>query len=57
MKLNKKKITRLTDEQAKSVKGGLVNVAKTNGSTENNFTCCWCSNGDYTYFCATQMNC
>ena len=42
MKLNKMKIARLTNSQAKSVKGGYV-VAE---STQHNFTCGWCTGGD-----------
>ncbi len=49
MKLNKVKIARLTDDQAKSVNGGGSDI-----STHNGFTCCWCSQGENTYFCATQ---
>lgn len=41
MKLQKIKIARLTEHQAKSIVGG-----GTNGSTRKNFTCCWCSSGD-----------
>jgi hypothetical protein len=48
MKLNKVKIARLTDDQAKSINGG-----GTNGSTNNNFTCCWCSSGEQSFECAS----
>lgn len=48
MKLNKRKIARLTDDQARSVHGG-----GTNGSTNHNFTCCWCSGGEDTFECET----
>lgn len=41
MKLNKTKIARLTDHEARSVRGG-----GTNGSTNHNFTCCWCTGGN-----------
>lgn len=51
MKLQKVKIARLTDDQAKSIVGG-----GTNGSTKKNFTCCWCSSGDDTYHCPTASN-
>ena len=40
MKLNKVKVARLSDDQAKGINGG-----GTGGSTEHNFTCCWCSGG------------
>jgi hypothetical protein len=48
MKLNKIKIARLTNDEAKSINGG-----GTNGSTERNFTCCWCSSGANTFECKT----
>lgn len=44
MKLNKKKITKLTKNEANSIIG-----AGTNGSTHNNFTCCWCGGGQESY--------
>ena len=40
MKLNKVKIARLSDDQAKGINGG-----GTEGSTNHNFTCCWCTGG------------
>lgn len=49
MKLQKIKISRLTDDQAKSIVGG-----GTNASTRKNFTCCWCSSGtDTSFHCPT----
>lgn len=48
MKLKKVKIARLTDEQARSINGG-----GTNGSTQRNFTCCWCSSGGNSFECET----
>jgi len=36
--LNKERITELSEEQSASVRGG-----GTGGSTERNFTCCWCT--------------
>jgi len=49
MKLNKEKIAKLSDNQAKSIFGG-----KTRDSTNHNFTCCWCGGGANTYHCDTQ---
>ena len=43
MKLNKIKIARLSDDQAKSINGG-----GTVDSTKRNFTCCWCTGGGET---------
>lgn len=48
MKLNKMKIARLTNDQAKSIKGGLVAA-----STQHKFTCGWCSGGSGSFECAT----
>ena len=54
MKLNKMKIARLTDDQAKSIKGGLVQAA----STVHAFTCGWCTSDDTTFqeSCNTKNN-
>jgi hypothetical protein len=50
MKLNKMKISRLTDAQAKAVQGGYWGATKE--STNKGFTCCWCTSeetkDDYT---------
>lgn len=40
MKLNKMKISRLTNAQAKAVMGGY-------GSTRHDFTCGWCTSATY----------
>jgi hypothetical protein len=47
MKLNKMKIARLTNDQAKSIKGGDMDR-----STKHKFTCGWCTGGD-SFDCAT----
>ncbi len=44
MKLNKIKIARLTNDQAKSIKGGIEGEVVT-PSTEHRFTCRWCTGG------------
>lgn len=46
MKLNKKKMARLTNEQAQSINGGA-------GSTEHNFTCSWCTSDSESFECKT----
>ncbi|KLT70291.1 hypothetical protein [Flavobacterium sp. ABG] len=51
MKLNKIKIARLSDSQAKSINGG-----GTGESTQKNFTCCWCSSGETSFHCPTASN-
>jgi hypothetical protein len=53
MKLNKIKISRLTNAQAKAVNGGYGS-----DSTQHNFTCGWCTSNDNTYQinCSTQNN-
>ncbi|AZI38613.1 class I lanthipeptide [Epilithonimonas vandammei] len=43
LKLNKEKVSRLTDLQSASIKGGLQAV-----STRHNFTCGLCTGGDGT---------
>jgi hypothetical protein len=46
--LKKEKISTLSDTQMTGIKGGLANVLdneKSGLSTENGFTCCWCSFG------------
>ena len=48
MKLNKIKIARLSDNEAKSINGG-----GTAESTKKNFTCCWCSSGGDSFNCQT----
>jgi hypothetical protein len=54
MKLNKMKIARLTDEQAKTINGG----KEEGGSTKRNFTCTWCTSDDTTFneSCNTKNN-
>ena len=49
MKLNKMKIARLTNAQAKSINGGYVAAE----STQHKFTCGWCSGGGGSFECAT----
>ncbi len=54
MKLNKMKISRLTNAQAKAVVGG----GYTGDSTKHNFTCGWCTSNDSTFQidCKTKNN-
>lgn len=52
MKLNKMKIAKLTNNEAKSINGG--KEVKSGESTNNKFTCCWCSGGGGAFNCATQ---
>lgn len=60
MKLNKMKIARLTESQAKSIKGGINNlqVVDEAASTKRNFTCTWCTSDDTTFneSCNTKNN-
>ncbi|KMQ67700.1 hypothetical protein ACM39_12665 [Chryseobacterium sp. FH2] len=45
LSLNKQKITKLSAEQSGSIQGGLA-AAGTGASTNNGFTCCWCTGGN-----------
>ena len=45
MKLTKIKIARLTDDQSKSIKGGIAEAP----STKHKFTCGWCTSDDTTF--------
>lgn len=51
MKLNKMKITRLTNKQARLIKGG-VELVNEGASTKRAFTCGWCTGGD-SFECST----
>ena len=57
MKLNKMKIARLTEKQAKLIKGGAELIDEA-ASTVRKFTCGWCTSDDSTFdeSCNTKNN-
>ncbi|KMQ67699.1 hypothetical protein ACM39_12660 [Chryseobacterium sp. FH2] len=43
--LNKQKIVNLSNEQASQIQGGKLELAGSVNSSNNDFTCCWCTGG------------
>jgi len=46
--LNKEKVTKLTKDRSAIIQGGNERPTGSAHSTNNGFTCCWCTTGDDT---------